>query len=462
MKPRLILVLGALLALTGCSPEPTASPPTGTPAPTAPAATRTPVPATPVIVETAEPIDLTPEDIAGITVELWHAWDGDLEAILEALVADFNAGNEYDVQVTAVRRFDLQEEVARALAAGEPPDLAFGFSYHVEGWSTIAEVADWNVYLADPAWGLSTEELADFYPEFLAAAATGGAQTGLPFYRTAEILLYNSTWAGELGFASPPSTPDDLTEQACAANAAKRADADPGNDGEGGLMLGYEPAALVAWMSAFGGGLDPLAPGEAYAFDRPENVAALVYLRSLLDQFCAWLPEGVYPHDEFAGRRGLLLPSTAAGLRPQAEAMAAAGSSDDWIPIPYPASGAGLTPLVYGPDLVLLSASPERRLAAWVFARWLLSPENLVRWSDATGYLPVRRSVQEQITGPPIGFDALLDRGAMFTPPASWVDVQWAVSEMARMLFSPFTPAGDAPALAAELDAFAEELHQSR
>ncbi|HUF39157.1 MAG TPA: extracellular solute-binding protein [Anaerolineales bacterium] len=460
MKPRHIRLVCILLSVSGCAAPDPSPPPTATATAAPPAATASPAP-TPL--ETDEPlpaIDLAPEDIAGVALELWHPWDGDQEALLEGLVAAFNAGNDHNLQVTAVRRHDLHADVAAALATGSPPDLAFGFSYHARSWSRIAAPVDWNLYLMDLEWGLSAEERLDFYPEFLVAAANAGLQTGLPFYRTAEVLLYNATWAAELGFTGPPETPEALAEQSCAANASLRTDSDPGNDGEGGLMLGNEPIALAAWMAAFGGGLDPLSETESYAFDRAENITAFAYLRGLLDDLCAWLPEGVYPHDEFAGRSGLLLPSTLAGLAPQAAAMQAAGSSDVWTAIPYPAVETGRAPLLYGPDLVLLPTTPERQLAAWVFARWVLSPENLAGWSDTTGYFPVRRSALAGMAQPPPQSDAWLSQGLGFTPPASWVDVQWAVSEMSRMLFSPFTPADDVAALALELDAFAEEIHQ--
>jgi multiple sugar transport system substrate-binding protein len=462
MKPRILPLLCVLLLLAGCAPETspaataTAAPATATPAPTS----RTPTATAAGTSEPVETIDLVPEDIAGVTVELWHVWDGDRESLLETLVSEFNAGNEYGVEVTAVRQTDLHGAVARALAEGDPPDLAFGFSYHVRSWSRIEPPVDWTPYLLDPEWGWEPAEVDDFYPEFFAAANVDGRQTGLPLYRTAEILIYNRTWAGELGFLAPPVTPDELAEQACAANASRRDDADPGNDGEGGVMLGYEPGALAAWLAAFGGGPAPLQDGEAYAFDRPENIAAFEHLRGMLDGLCAWLPEGVYPHDEFAARRGLFLPSTLAGLAAQAEAMEAAGSADAWSVIPYPAAAPGASGFFYGPDLVLLPTGSPRQLAAWVFAGWLLAPENMARWSEAGGYFPARTSALGLMIDPPLALEAWIPAAAMFTPPASWVDVQWAVGEMTRMLFSPFTPASDIHVLAGELDAFAEELHQ--
>ena len=462
MKPRILWTICTFILLAGCTPEaPPAATATAAQSGITPSSTRTsPVPTPTETVEAIETIDLNPEDITGIAIELWHVWDGDHETLLEELVSAFNAGNAYNLQVTAVRRDDLHGDLARALAEGSPPDLTFGFSYHARSWARINPPVDWTPYLLDPDWGFSGEVRADFYPEFLASANIDGVQAGLPFYRTTEILLYNRTWAEELGFPGPPTTPDELAAQACAANADLRSDPDLGNDGEGGLLLGYEPHALIAWITAFGGGAGTLPDEGAYAFDRAENTAAFEYLRGLLDDLCAWLPEGVYPHTEFAERRGLFLPSTLAGLAAQEEAMLAAGSTDEWGSIPYPAAAPGQPSLFYGPDLILLPTSPQRQLAAWIFAGWLLEPENLARWSDTTGYFPVRRSALDLMADPPAEIETWIPAGAMFAPPASWVDVQWAVGEMSRMLFSPFTPAGDVMGLDVELDAFAEELHQ--
>ncbi len=46
--------------------------------------------------------------------------------------------------------------------------------------------------------------------------------------------------------------------------------------------------------------------------------------------------------------------------------------------------------MAYGPSYSVLKSTPEKQLAAWLFARWLLSPESQSRWVEATGLFPLR------------------------------------------------------------------------
>jgi multiple sugar transport system substrate-binding protein len=61
-----------------------------------------------------------------------------------------------------------------------------------------------------------------------------------------EVIFYNQTWLEELGFAGPPTTPDEFKEMACAASAAN-------GDGTGGYILRDDASAVAAWTFAFGG-----------------------------------------------------------------------------------------------------------------------------------------------------------------------------------------------------------------
>ncbi len=51
-----------------------------------------------------------------------------------------------------------------------------------------------------------------------------GVRLGMPAQRTARFLLYNQSWARELGYDLPPATFSDFERQACAANKALASD----------------------------------------------------------------------------------------------------------------------------------------------------------------------------------------------------------------------------------------------
>jgi ABC-type glycerol-3-phosphate transport system substrate-binding protein len=58
----------------------------------------------------------------------------------------------------------------------------------------------------DPLYGLSPADLADFPAVIWNQDDVDGKRFGVPAQRTARFLLYNQSWARELGFDSPPAT----------------------------------------------------------------------------------------------------------------------------------------------------------------------------------------------------------------------------------------------------------------
>ena len=445
------LFLLPVLLLSACS---TATPTVvTTAAPTAEASLSPTEASTSVPTETPSRIPLDASDIQDKSITFWHVWDGARGDLLEALVEQFNAENEYGIEVTASRKANIFEEVGNALQQSTAPNAVVGFNYHVLNWMSKTQLPDLTPYIDDLNWGLETN---DFFPAFSAQTQHSGGQFGLPFYRTAEVLFYNETWAKALGFSTPPSTPEDLRVQACAANTALRNTSGGDYTPQGGLALNFEPTALVAWMSAFEGSFNGRIEGEAFAFDRQENVDAFRFLRSLLDDSCAWIPDDVYPHTEFANRQALFLPSTLAGVQFQAAAMMEADNADEWTVLPYPRTEDRVQALFYGPDLVLLPGEAEETLAAWVFIKWLSSPDNNHTWLAASGYYPARQSGLEW-------FDyaaAWLPDGVPLEAHLAWPYVQWVAADTARVLFAPLITLEDVAAVAQEFDILAEEVSQ--
>jgi len=48
---------------------------------------------------------------------------------------------------------------------------------------------------------------------------------------------------------------------------------------------------------------------------------------------------------------------------------------------------------VGGAALTIFPSTKEREDATWKFLKWLLSPENCIRWTTGTGYVPIRKSI---------------------------------------------------------------------
>jgi ABC-type glycerol-3-phosphate transport system substrate-binding protein len=91
---------------------------------------------------------------------------------------------------------------------------------------------------------------------------------------------------------------------------------------------------MVGWIYAFGGEItNPEADG--YQFNTPETREAFEYLKDLQLSGCAWSDTEVEVTAEFANRRALLMAGSLLDIPAMLEAFQQAGSSDEWIVIPF-------------------------------------------------------------------------------------------------------------------------------
>jgi ABC-type glycerol-3-phosphate transport system substrate-binding protein len=454
------ILLLAALALPACATPSTANSPTASSSEQVPAAgTLTPTP-------TALPsIDVDAAVLRGVTIQVWHAFAGPAYQIFTSQVAQFNAINEWGISVLPAAYADygsLSDAVDTALISGESPDLVAALPEQTLGWDVDGRVVDLNPYIGDLNWGLGADALAEIPAPFFAQDNSGGKQLGVPAQRSTRLIFYNETWAHELGFNTPPQTTDEFRQQACAANAAFRTDASARNDGYGGWVVDADWQTSYSWLLAFGG---QVQDGAAYRFRDDRNLGALRFLKGLYDDACAWVSTEPNPFDAFAGRKALFVSGDLAQVPYAAGAMSRAGNADIWTVIPFPGSQGGVL-VAYGPSYSVLRSTPERQLAAWLFARWLLSAENQAQWVEATNLLPLRTSLLDMI-GPyrttyPQWDAAVADLPQARIVPqlASWRKVRYVLEDGMTVIFRTNTPVDQLASVLADMDSMAEELNK--
>ena len=336
--------------------------------------------------------------------------------------------------------------------AGLPTWWLHSRSRH-SAWDAAGSVVDLSPFLNDPTLGLGSGGVADFPAVFWAQDNLGGKQLGIPAQRSARFLFYNKTWAHELGFTNPPATADEFRQQACAANASFRKDADPQNDGYGGWIVDTNWQTIYSWMLAFGGGV--VDGNGSYGFQTDPNLAALQFLKTLYDDNCAWLAvdptnpkdisHGPY-FDQFAKRLALFVSGDLAEVPMATESMSFQKNADEWTLLPFPGTnGAGL--VTYGPSFSVLKSTPEKELAAWLFIRWLLLPENQSQWVNATGLFPLTNSVLNtlgQFRSASPQWEAAVGTLALaqgVPQLASWRKVRYLLGDGADVIFETESPA---------------------
>ncbi len=440
---------GAGEAPSGSAPPPSPSPAPATASPAPPRQTAAPPPAT----ATPAPAPSLP---AGLTIPLWHTLP---EAWLRGPLAQFNRENEWGL-VVKPRAFPDEAALLAALPDAPPGVLVLGYPALTPLWPQ--GFSDLRPLMQAAPYGLPPEAQADIPAVFLQEGRVDGAQYALPLLRSAAFLVRNHSWAAELGYAPIPRDVAAFQQQACAANAAMKADNDVYNDGLGGWLVDTTPPVMLGWLYAFGA---PLQREGGWAFDTPETESAFTFFKALFDENCAWVGSDPYPDAYLGARQALFAAATLSDLPYIEQAFAEAGNSDSWGALPFPAPQGEAALPTFGPSFALQAeASETQALAAWLVIRWMLRPEVQAQLVQQSGYLPVRRaafpllkSYGQQHTAWQSVAEALpYARPEPALP--SWAQVQWVLQDAGAQVFRPYFTLERIPDTLQLLDETAHEL----
>jgi len=332
---------------------------------------------------------------------LWHSQLYDRAETLLEILSEFNTTNPWGIQVDAIAQ-DGQNELfyatRSALNTAAAPDLVYLFQNQAASLQRFDGLIDLNSLLLSPQWGISQAELAKFAPTLLVQdvyPTLNGIRLGFPTYRSAEVLYYNQDWLNELGYSSPPHTPQEFKAMACKASQQPFSQA-RGPGGSLGYALSIDASRFATWTFAFGGDLFT-SPSSQYTFDSPPAVQAMQFLQDLLASGCAEIVEQRYSdQDDFAQGKLLFTIGTSAGIPFYARAVDSAAQFHWDVAAPPHVTG---EPRVnfYGPSLSILRSTPEKELAAWLVIQHLASLEAQVRWASVSQYLPVRAQAGEAL-----------------------------------------------------------------
>lgn len=451
-------LLAFLFLLSACAtPLETATPPNVTREANAtatftPAATSVPVSA----------LGVDAESLRGVVIMAWHPWFGVEASLFETQVADFNATNEWGISALSVGQSNYAElfnNVTASLAAPDKPNLVIGLPEQALFWDERTGVADLAPYVADPIWGLSPDEIADFAPVFWEQDVVDGRRLGAPAQRTTRLIYYNVSWARELGFDSAPASADEFREQACAANAMYRANDTATDDAFGGWLVDTDPMTAMSWMLAFGGGPQE---GEGYRFLKPENIKAFSFAKKLFEDGCAFQSSETTPADAFANRRALFVTGGLEDLAAQSRALLTLSRMDEWTLIPFP--GETETMAVYGSSYIVLTSDETEQLASWLFVRWMLSAQNQARWVETTGMFPLRASTLDLVAGYAssypqwVGAVKLLPNAQGTPRLASWRQMRLVLGDGFDFMFRVNMPVGQVATILADMDRAVDDL----
>jgi ABC-type glycerol-3-phosphate transport system substrate-binding protein len=169
-----------------------------------------------------------------ITIKFWHPWSGDASRAIELLIKEFNSTNTWGIQVNEFSYGNedyLISKAQNAMQNQEKPEvIAAPISFLRNLFSNGNGLINLLDYANHAKFGLTDEEKISYPLTFWQQDTIDGSRFGMPAQRDAHVLFYNQSWARELGFETPPSTPDEFLNQSCAAARANSFDGNPDNN----------------------------------------------------------------------------------------------------------------------------------------------------------------------------------------------------------------------------------------
>lgn len=473
-KFRILILLILVLVLYSCSKvttNPSSATKTNTPSPINPIYTSTPETRTTAIAEQVPSptvmlpsIEVKTGELKGTHVQFWHPWTNKTAEGIEKLGEQFNSENPYGITVEIISHGNnLDRNVLDGLNNGNTPNITASPVFQIHSWDNyISIIQDLDHYIYNPIWGLKTSEINDFYPIFFNRDKDPIKRTSLPGFAISNLIIYNHTWAKDLGFDSPPFTPSEFKEQACAAAAEKyRMD---GDTGTGGWISNFDPSSIIGWVAAFDGNItDTIRDG--YEFETPEFEKAFNFIKGMFTSGCAISAVDLYSENQFSERGGLFYSTNITSFPYIASSFESSELGDKWTAIPYPSEKGEpiLTLSTY--SFSILRSTTEVELASWLFIKWLIDPEIQAEIVKVSGFIPTRISSNKYLTqyatdNPPWAVVQERISGGIFGPESgSWNIVRWILSDAVRTLVSPGFSDDEIPLLVKELNTVADEVH---
>jgi len=334
-------------------------------------------------------------------IVFWHQHTGeDREAAMAKIVSDFNATNEYGITLTAEYAGgygDIYTKMLALLNTPDVPDVVVGYQNQIATYQLADSMFDMNTVINDPVYGMAKADQDDFIPAFFQQDVYplyDNQRLGLAPNRSMEVMYYNMDWLKELGYDTPPATPEEFREMTCKASTTPFSGAKA--EGSMGYQLSIDTSRFASWTYAFGGDIYDGATNQ-YTLNSPAAVEAFKFLQGLFADGCARLVSENYGDQSDFGNGTLLFTIGSSSGLPYYKSAVEEGAAFDWSVAALPNKG---TPKqdVYGASVSIPKSTPERELAAWIFIKYYTSPEVQKLWAEASGYFPVRQSVADMMT----------------------------------------------------------------
>lgn len=340
-------------------------------------------------------------DPSGQNVIFWHQYSDAQSATFEEIVNGFNATNKWGITVLPEAKSGyggIFQDLLPVLGTDNSPNLVMAYQHQAASYYMAGGLTDLNSLVESPKWGLTPQEVEDFVPSAFEQdiySVFEGIRLGFPVQRSTDVLYYNTDWLSELGFDSPPSTPEEFKNMACAAvTPFSKSSAENGI----GYHFYLDTTRFTSWVFAFGGDVFDEETNR-FTYNNDVNKAVTTFILDLVESGCA-LPITDRGEAHIAFSEGTLLFMVDSSFHiPAVETMVENYLDFNWSITSLPSILEEPQQNIFGASVSIPASSPETELAAWLFIKYLTSPEVQATWAKNTNFLPVRQSAAEYLSG---------------------------------------------------------------
>lgn len=307
-------------------------------------------------------------------VTFWHVMSGPLGTRLDEMIADFNTQHpEGEVKSVHMGSYDaLVQKLMGAVASNTPPVI----SQMYESWTDQFYEAGFLEPLGNFVTQDSQFDLEDFWPVFIEDNTYDSVLVTLPFNKSVPVFYYNHDMLQAVGVDTFPRNWREFR------NACQRLRST-------GVWATSWPIDVwyFSTMVYQAGGMLFDEETQEPRFQEEPGVEVLSYLVDLVKDSLLYLNPGFQRQVEFLSQRVIMIPASVVSWafikgRPQFTMKVA----------PFPHGKMSAT-VIAGTNIGMFSnSSGAQKRLAWEFISWFLRPENQMRWTEASYYLPTRRS----------------------------------------------------------------------
>ena len=337
-----------------------------------------------------------------IEIVFYHQMGAALEAILNTAIEDFNKIYP-NIKVTHKSLGDyngIRDQVKNEISVGAQPNLVYCYPDHVALYNVAGAVQTLDTLIADPTYGFTAEQIADFIPAYYNEGKAFGDDKmyTLPIVKSTEVLYYNKTFFDEHELTVPTT----WEEMAQVCEQIKNIDPSC-------IPLGYDSESnwFITMCEQYGSPYTS-ATGDNFLFDNETNRNFVAMFREWFQKKWVTTEElyGGYTSALFTGedkngtRCYMCIGSTGGATYQQPDQVNGVFEFEVGITTMPQVNPAQPKVISQGPSICIFkNEDPQKVLASWLFLKFLttdLTFQGSVSMNN--GYAPVIQSIKEDPT----------------------------------------------------------------